>query len=110
METNMTDAIVSSLFYDNLQIACIAICLVVACALSIYNLPWEKREWDDLMKAIKSVNLKSLTPLKGFKNIKTTVLTKADLSTRLTTVINGERELYRTPKSIHSGFPIAESE
>ncbi len=91
----MTDAIASSLFYDNLQIAFIAICLVVACALTIYNLPWNKREWGEVMKMMKLHYGRSGT-----------VSMKANLRRRLNKVFNGEQNLYPTQKQMHSGFPI----
>lgn len=92
----MTDAIAHTLFYDNLQIAFVAIGLVVACVLSIYNLPWEKVEWNRLMNAMRFQHMTS-----GSVSI------KADLVRKLRNVLNSESKLHPNQKQIHSSFPIS---
>ena len=83
--TPMIESIVFALVLKKIQIALIACSLVVASALSIYNLPWDGAEWEALTTAVRK-----LKP-SAFKTrwIDRTVGSSVDIeSTKCRTVIN----------------------
>jgi hypothetical protein len=51
----MEETILYALYLKNLQLAFIAVCVLVASILSIYNLPWSELEFAEMTSGFKSV-------------------------------------------------------
>ena len=51
----MEETILNALYLKNLQLAFIAICVLISSVLSIYNLPWGEIEFEEVTAGIKGV-------------------------------------------------------
>ena len=67
----MIESIAMALMIKNIQIVFVAICVLVASALSVYNLPWGDIEWTEFRTAMGSIKGKIFsTPIKQQHDVK----------------------------------------
>ena len=52
----MVESIAFALLLKKIQIVFIAMGILLMSALSIYNLPWNSKEWESLLNSIRNLN------------------------------------------------------
>ena len=53
----MIESIAFALFLKKVQIVFISVAILFVSALSIYNLPWDNDEWENLLNSVRKIKL-----------------------------------------------------